>query len=392
MFHKIPFSRLSNWCLMVLLALFLVACGGGEEEPADTSEETAATNTAVPAPTNTPEPIPTNTAVPAPDTPAESSTGEEFTQAFSRATTMMAQNGKPTPVPLGGLGGKDDETTTPLPTNTPPPLPTAAPEGTNLVGIEIDNLASTSVCFVYIASPESETWGDDQLGNEEVIESGYYRIFEVAAGTYDVRLDDCYGKVVDVQLGLEVNDLTVLEVTDAALPKGGDASLTAVNDLETTACYIFISPSDSTEWGDDWLGTGFVLDPEYQIEFSLPEGQYDFQALDCDFETLSELYGTELTSNGFVWSFSGKEVSSTATLEIINDGDAPICYLQISLTTATEWGPDWLGEEEVISAGTSRSFELTPDTYDIRALDCDQETIKEEYGIEMTGSVTWSVP
>lgn len=381
----------STVLLLSALLFLLVACGGGEET--QESSEPAATEAPV-QPTDAP--APTETAVPAPTQPpatSNESPGSEFTNAFDRATTMMAQNSKPTPIPFGGSGGKEDTSDTPTqPTNTPLPPPTPIPQDSNLVGIEVDNLTSTSVCFAYITTPDDDTWGEDQLGSEEIIEAGYYRVFEVTPGTYDIRLDDCYGKVIDAQYGLEVSDITVIELFDAEVPQGGNGSITMINDLESDTCYVYISPSTSDDWGNDWLGTGVVVPTEYQYVFTMKPGQYDMTALDCNFETMSEVYQVDITESGYIWSLSGKEVSTVASLEVINNGDVPICYLQISLNTATEWGPDWLGSEEVIDVGNSRQFEMEPNTYDILASDCDQETIKEEYGINIQDNTTWSIP
>lgn len=366
---------------LLCISLILVACGGSEEAPAATeAPPPAATDTAVPAPTA--------------QTSETSQEAAAVDPAVNRATTMMTTNGKPTPAPFAGLGGKDDETApaAPAPTNTP--APTIAPSA-GVVGIQVENLSSAPVCFAFVTTPDSDSWGNDLLGENGIIEIGANTVFELPAGTYDLRLDDCFGKVMAVELGLAVNALTNVAVQDVPLPQAGDAPVTMLNDVpEVNACYVYIAPNTSSEWGDDWLGTGLVVPTDYQIVFNVPSGTYDMQALDCNFQLINETYGVELTSAGYVWLLSGAEATATsqATLEIINEGSQPICYLQISLSTATEWGPDWLGSEQMIDPGTSLTFELSADTYDARALNCNEEVLAEQYGIAIEGNITWNIP
>jgi hypothetical protein len=246
-------------------------------------------------------------------------------------------------------------------------------------------------CYVYISLPTEDTWGPDQLGESEIIDAGASHDFELAAATYDVRIDDCNGKVMHFEFGLEVSGPTIIGLKDQPTPAAGDAPLTVINDLESNACYLYISPTTEDSWGDDWLGTGYVLTAGDTTVINVPAGDYDLNALDCTYETLREEYGVTVGSSGQVWTLSGTS-SGQASLEMINQGSETICYVQISLSTETEWGPDWLGESETIGSGSSRVFELLPNTYDIRALDCDQEAIKEEYQVSISGNTTWTAP
>jgi hypothetical protein len=63
------------------------------------------------------------------------------------------------------------------------------------------------------------------------------------------------------------------------------------------------------------------------------------------------------------------------TLTLNNDGPETICYLQISPTTSTFWGADWLGAEQTIPPNEGVTLSLPPYTYDLRGLDCDVEEI-----------------
>lgn len=378
--------------VMLLFVFALAACGGGgeTEEAGDAASPAAvATETAVPTqPTDIPP-----TAETAVIQPAESLSAS-FADAPDRATTMTSANAKPTVAPFAGLGGKDDgDAASPapaaVPTNTPQPTPVPQVGDT---GVLIENNSSVTVCYIYIPPSTSDSWGDDLLGSAGTLEVGANVSIELAPGTYDIRLDDCYGKIIASGYGIEVSEgIFPLTASDAELPAAGDAPLTILNDLDAVVCYVFIGPSSSESWGSDWLGTGMVILPGINFNLNIPQGTMDFQATDCGFNVVSEVYGAEVTAEGGVWTLSGAQADTTS-LELVNQSTATVCYVQISLTTATEWGDDWLGENNVIESGQSFIFQMPADTYDLRALDCNQEVISEQYGLEISGTTTVSIP
>jgi hypothetical protein len=383
---RFPFPRAAIVFSSLLLILSL-ACGALAGAP-----------TATPFPTSTPLLPPLATAVTEalPTQPAHESvpdvtngrqaTNSAVSQALNRATTMMTQNAKPTPPPNEGIGGKEGDGAA----ATATPLPTPVPQRGN-VGLQLHNRSSTAGCFVYISLPTDSSWGADRLDASEVISVGADRLFELAAGVYDLRIDDCNGKILYAEFEINVADMVSIQLLDRALPQAGNAAVTTINDLtDETVCYLYISPATSTTWGGDWLGTGKTLASGNSNVFYVPEDEYDLQAIDCSMGTIAELFGVTVDRTGYVWALSG--ATGLATLELVNNGRTSVCYVQISLATAETWGPDWLGAEELVRAGVSRLFELTPDIYDLRAMDCDQNVLSEEYGIAVQGSTRWTIP
>jgi hypothetical protein len=62
----------------------------------------------------------------------------------------------------------------------------------------VENLANDSICFLYVSPSESTDWGDDQLGETTVIDPGdTWSVFDVPAGTYDLRAEMCEGDYVE---------------------------------------------------------------------------------------------------------------------------------------------------------------------------------------------------
>jgi hypothetical protein len=73
--------------------------------------------------------------------------------------------------------------------------------------------------------------------------------------------------------------------------------LTLINSLSGEVCYVFISPSGTEDWGEDWLGEEDTLPTGYSITFTLPAGTYDLQALDCDGNLLAADFDGELLAD-----------------------------------------------------------------------------------------------
>ena len=69
--------------------------------------------------------------------------------------------------------------------------------------IIVENNASVSVFFLYIAECSDDDWGDDELGANETIAPGAEREFGVDAGCWDLRAefsDDTFAEDYGVEL------------------------------------------------------------------------------------------------------------------------------------------------------------------------------------------------
>jgi hypothetical protein len=67
-----------------------------------------------------------------------------------------------------------------------------------------------------------------------------------------------------------------------------------VNNGAVPVCYVLISPTTSTEWGEDRLGETEVIQPNAERIFEIPPDYYDLLLLDCQQEILADVRGIEI--------------------------------------------------------------------------------------------------
>ena len=60
---------------------------------------------------------------------------------------------------------------------------------------------------------------------------------------------------------------------------------------------------------------------------------------------------------------------------IRNQSQLTICYVNISPSSDSNWGPDRLGPSEVISPGVERGWEFPAGSYDFQLLDCNRNEL-----------------
>ena len=168
--------------------------------------------------------------------------------------------------------------------------------------------------YVHISPSSSDSWGDDWLGETEVIYAGDSRSFSVSNDTYDVMIEDEDGDTYtfwNVRVNGTVNMVVDLgnlgeqtwssSGSTSAHTGGGMAPITIDNDLGSwTIWYIYGDPSDSP-WGNDRLGSE-LLHPGETMTFYVPANDYyDFKCEDEDGDTYT-LWEVWVDEDGFYWS------------------------------------------------------------------------------------------
>ena len=76
-----------------------------------------------------------------------------------------------------------------------------------------------------------------------------------------------------------------------------------------------------------------------------------------------------------------------SNLDVVNQSGETICYLYIATASQSDWGPDQLGAENVITAGDTFTItDIPPGTYDLKTEDCARNVISWNYGVNVDGS------
>ncbi|MFP4343610.1 MAG: hypothetical protein ACLFU8_02845 [Anaerolineales bacterium] len=256
--------------------------------------------------------------------------------------------------------------------------------------IEVDNRSDFDACYVLISPSASQEWGEDWLGGDEIIEPGDRRTFEVEDGTYDVMVLACNEATLATEWSIG-SDATV------RIGGSGKVALTVENESSVDVCYIFISPTTSDSWGEDWLGEKEGLVPADVRIFFIEPDVYDLQALDCDENILAEETDVDI-SDDLVWTLTGEGAGGgqgtggSVELEVVNDSSEIICRVYIAPSASDNWGEDWLDSSEVIETGGAvHYFYIEPDTYDLLVEDCDGNEIVAEYNAALTEDTTWTI-
>lgn len=104
--------------------------------------------------------------------------------------------------------------TSTLPVITPPPAPTLTPTVPLVLilpFVTIENNGATTIFYVYISLSSSSSWGEDMLGASTIPSGGNFS-WNVAPGTYDVKVEDASHNVLKTWFSLNINAPIILSV------------------------------------------------------------------------------------------------------------------------------------------------------------------------------------
>lgn len=94
------------------------------------------------------------------------------------------------------------------------------------------------------------------------------------------------------------------------LPSGGNQTgtgtqtqLLVVNNLGVDICWLYVSPTSSDSWGNDWLGDSGIISAGQSASFWIESGlTVDIQAVDCDSNVLDEQYDVYIYPEGITYT------------------------------------------------------------------------------------------
>ena len=166
----------------------------------------------------------------------------------------------------------------------------------------------------------------------------------------------------------------------------GDFQIKIVNESPDEVCYVLISSSDSDQWGEDWLGGDETIASGDSKAFTVPAGEHDVQIEGCDEAVLAT--GWFIAGNTTITVGDSR---ATSRLFVDNTSDMEVCYIFVSDSTGDDWGDDQMGENETILTGRTRIFYVRPGTYDMMARDCNDEVLAEQYEVDLSSDMTWTL-
>jgi len=190
-------------------------------------------------------------------------------------------------------------------TEVPPEEPTEAPVDEPEVeapSLEIINDTETSVCYVYLSPTKSDEWGEDQLGEENIIDPGNsFTLTDIPAGTYDLLAEDCDENQMGVVYGADITEGGYTWTVDTV-------SLTIENNSTSIGCNVYIVPpgTEEDDWGTSWTEEGTQIAPNGGTHTitGIPSGTYDMHIETC--------------SGNYVWDWEEFDLTEDGTATMTN--------------------------------------------------------------------------
>lgn len=184
----------------------------------------------------------------------------------------------------------------------------AAPSGGGM--LTVVNASQNVICSAFISPTTAPSWGDDLLGSRE-INIGASFTWDFPTGSYDILLKGCDGSTLEDFRNVEVITSTIFTyvpggstfvsgeetpgTTDPA-PGTTPGVLTVVNNSSARICYVFISPTTASSWGDDQLGETEIISPGATRTWDLEPNVYDVLLQDCEQQTLRDTREVDVRS------------------------------------------------------------------------------------------------
>ncbi len=156
----------------------------------------------------------------------------------------------------------------------------------NEITIEVANKTERIIIsFALFYGPNLDEWGEDLL-QDEVIEPGETVSFVLPDGEYSM---------IPMTFEYYVLPITRNITEDARIEVGaeGKEPILFTNDTAADIGFVYISPSESEDWGENWLGDEVIASGISKFFFIEPD-TYDLMLVDMERETVLELYEMEI--------------------------------------------------------------------------------------------------
>jgi hypothetical protein len=180
--------------------------------------------------------------------------------------------------------------------------------------ITITNQTGYTAFFLYFSPSSSTEWGNDLLGRNVLLSGSSWKhrlSSNHRAGTlYDIRLTDLDGDTYSkFQIPISANQNIVFNIADIDLgnlqptqtqslppPRMQDIPVRIFNRTGYHVWHVYVSPSSSSEWGQDRLGNDVLMNgANVTVRINSP-GRFDIRLVDSDGDTYTKM-GVEVGRN-----------------------------------------------------------------------------------------------
>jgi hypothetical protein len=179
-------------------------------------------------------------------------------------------------------------------------------------------------------------------------------------------------------------------------PESGEeyVTLTVHNDMCMSVCQLLVSPNHCQFMGGiDWVDDHPLRVGE-SVSKDVPPGRYAVWIELCSEEHRADenINVRSDHTHSIIDDFGkGGKPPCNTSLTITNNTAVPICRLWLSNTDSAYTSWNWVGAEH-IQPGESLTLSVRPDTYIIRAEDCDGKRLRTESDVNISGHQDWPVP
>lgn len=155
-------------------------------------------------------------------------------------------------------------------------------------------------------------WSENQLGSS--LRPGVSQSFMATPGSLDIMATDNMGRTYILSNATLTPEGLVWDITPdtraaAESAWAGDCPVTITNDLGAwRITKVFCSPSDASEWGDNWITS--PIPASQSVTIHVASGTYDIRVEDSDGDTYTR-WGVEVTGQGFNWNPTLQDIDAS---------------------------------------------------------------------------------
>jgi hypothetical protein len=255
--------------------------------------------------------------------------------------------------------------------------------------LEIINDSGMDVWFLYLSPGSTDEWTDDEYLGEAIITAGEtFTLTGIPSGSYNALVEGDLYNDIETWYDVAFNGIVTWRVT------GSDTEtvpLTIINSSPVDMGYVYVRPTQSSEYGDDLLGDNVIGPGQSFTLIGIERGTYDVRAESVDQAVIGTWYDAHFYE-GYdpkTWTVVG--AGDSASLSIMNSSEVAIGYVYLAQAYSDEWSDNLLGEEPIDPGESAALRDIPFGIYDMRAETADHGGIDVRFEQTLDGPRTWEV-